>query len=78
MLDPIIEFHTWSAWRKRLDESGVTQTNFAFGGDVEGIKTLGEEIVVNGFKAENILVQVGKLKDSNQRLVFGDNVAELD
>ena len=39
--------------------------------------TLGEEVVINEFKAENILVQVGKLKDRNQRLVkFGDNVAE--
>ena len=48
-----------------------------FGDDVEGIKTLGEEVVINEFKAENILVQVGKLKDRNQRLVkFGDNVAE--
>ena len=77
MLDPIIEVHTWSAWRKRLDESGVSQTNFAFGDYVEGIKTLGEAVVVNEFKAENIMVQVGKLKDSNQRFVeFGDNVAE--
>ena len=52
VLDPIIEFHTWTTWRKRLDETGVKQTNFAFGG--EGVKTLGEEIVINEFKETNI------------------------
>ena len=77
VLDPIIEFHTWTAWRERLDETGVKQTNFIFGDDLEGLKTLGIDIVMNEFKEENILVQVGKLKDRNQRLVrFGDNVKE--
>ena len=72
VLDPIIEFHTYTAWRQRLDETGAPQTNFIFG-DNDGIRTISTDVTMKEFQEQNIIVQIGKLKDSNQRLLpFGD------